>query len=63
MVTHNKVKLGIHKRKILDWFSKEWGMMTQAGLKWLRIVVQWWVLVNMVRESLGSVKAGNFLTG
>jgi hypothetical protein len=29
----------------------------------LRIVVQWWALVNMVRESLGSIKAGNFLTG
>jgi hypothetical protein len=37
--------------------------MIWAALKWLRIVVQWWALVNMVRESLGSIKEGNFLTG
>jgi hypothetical protein len=63
MVKPHKVKSGIDKRKILDWLSKEYDMMMWAGLKWLRIVVQWWVLVNMVREPLSSIKAKNFLSG
>ena len=58
-----EVKSGTDKKKILDLLSKEYGTMIRATLKWLRIVVQWWALANMVRESLGSIKAGNFLTG
>jgi hypothetical protein len=63
MVKPQEVKAGTDKRKISDFLSKEYGTMMWAALKWLRIVVQWWAPVNMVRESLGSIKAGNILTG
>jgi hypothetical protein len=63
MVKPQEVRSGTGKRKILDFLSKEYSTMIWAALKWFRIVVQQWALVNMVRESLGSMKAGNFLTG
>jgi hypothetical protein len=47
-VKPQEVKSGTDKRKILDLLSKEYGTMMWAALKWLRIVVQWWALVNMV---------------
>jgi len=58
MVKPQEVKSGTDKRKILDLLSKVYGTMIWATLKWLMIVVQRWALVNM-----GSIKAGNFLTG
>jgi hypothetical protein len=62
MLKPQEVKSGTDKKKILDLLS-EYGTMIWPTLKWLRNVVQWWAIVNIIRESLGSTKAENFLTG
>ena len=53
------MKSGTDKRKILDLVSKEYGTMIWATLKWLRIVVQQWALVN--KRISGFNKSRKFL--